>query len=248
MYRGATLYSCKDLPNMSILTEKFKNKEIENIEENMNTGKKMNLPTTLRDVENKNERLVGVIEFSYQARLNKRVPYQVVPTRCTFILSPNEKILAILGRGTDVPDVKHIITRIIDDTQKKVQYFTNLEILPDKMYKLALRVRKSYKKNWCDRPRFSHENRKYDGHVFNDYSNGLGNCVFDSKKFAAELKNCSGFSPIVKFFKCEKLDPNLTNKPKTIKFKQEGQIATSQPYDFEDWEDFIFNLVVPSIK
>ena len=248
MFRGVTLYSCADLPLKATLVEKFKNGKINNIIIDKNTEKKRDLPSYLSDVAVKRGKIVGVIEFWYQDRISKQVKYQDIFSRCTFILSTEHNVLAILGRGSDVPDVKTIITRIIDDSQDSVQFFTMLEIPPDKMYEVGLRVRDSFDDNWCDRPRFSHGATAYDGHVFHDYSNGDGNCAFDATTFRAELDNCTGFSPVIKFFKCEKLDPVQSNKPKTIKFKHEGQISTSKPYDFEDWEDFIFNLVVLIIK
>lgn len=248
MYRGVTLYSCNDLPSKSILTEKFKNGKISNIIEDKNNGRKRDLPSILSDATSKHGRIVGVIQYYYQDRVNKQVPYADFYTRCTFMLSTEDNVLAILGRGNDVPDVKSIITKIIDNSQDSVQYFRMLEIPPKKMYKLGLRIRNSFNGNWCDRPRFSHGATKYKGHVFHDYSNGDGNCAFDSTGFKDELDHSTGFSPIIKIFKCEKLDPIVSNKPKTIKFKQEGQISTSQPYDFEYWEDFIFNLVIPTVK
>jgi hypothetical protein len=248
VFRGATLYTCLDLPSKSILAERIKNGKVDNIIEDKNSGKKRNLPSIVSDVTNKRGRIVGVIQYYYQDRVSKQVSYSDIYARCTFMLSTSDNVLAILGRGSDVPDAKGIITKMIDESgDSRVQYFTNLEISPDKMYALGLRVRNSYEGNWCDRPRFSHGATKYNGNTFHDYSKGDGNCAFDAPEFQDELDHCTGFSPIIKIFKCEKLDPSISNKPKTIKFKHEGQISTSKPYDFEDWEDFIFNLVVPSI-
>jgi hypothetical protein len=247
VYRGASLYRCVDLPSITKLSAKFKNGKINNVIVDKNTDRNRDLSSILSDVTTKNGRIFGVIEYHYQDRINKTVKFQDVYTRCTFILSTEDNILVILGRSSDIPDVKSIITKIIDDTQNRVQFFSELEIPPDKMLKLGLKVRNSSKGNWCDRPRFSHESGKFNGHVFHDYSNGVGNCVFETDDFKQELKNSTGFSPIIKFFKCEKLDPDTSNKPKTIRFKHEGKISTSLPYDFEYWEYFIFDLVIPIV-
>ncbi|MHB8602015.1 MAG: hypothetical protein ACYC6W_09670 [Nitrosotalea sp.] len=248
MFSGITLYSCQDLPDKSILTEKFKDGKITNEIDDLNTRKKRNLPSILRDAQIKRDRIIGVIDYFYQDRVSNQIAYSDIHSTNAFILSPDDKILVILGIGSDAPFVKGIISKIIDDSQTDVQFFSNLEIPPEKMLKIGLKVRDSHKKNWCERPRFSHDAGAYKGHVFHDYANGDFNCIFETKEFNDEYEYTTGFSPIIKYFMCNNLDPNISTKPKTMRFKHEGQISTSKHYGFQDWQDFVFNLLLPIIK
>lgn len=248
MFSGITLYSCKDLPNKEILTTKFKDGEIINKIEDKNTYKERNLPSILRLAQTKRDRIIGVIDYFYQDRISKQVRYSDIYSTTAFILSPDDNILVILGAGSDAPSVKGMISKIIDNSQTDVQYFSNLELSPENMLKIGLRVRDSYKKNWCARPRFSHDAGTYKGHTFHDYANGDNNCIFETKEFLDEYEYTTGFSPIIKYFMCKNLDSDISSRPKTMRLKHEGQISTSKHYDFEDWEDFIFNVVIPILK
>ncbi len=248
MFSGITLYRCTDLPDKTTLTKKFKDGKINNKIIDLNTHKERNLPSILRDAQTRRDKIIGVIDYYFQARLSKQLPYQDISTTNAFMLSPDEKILVILSKGGDASSVKYIISKIIDDSQTSVQFFSPLEISPEKMKKIGLFVRNSNKKNWCDRPRFSHDAGKYKGHVFHDYSNGIGDCVFEDKDFNSEFDHTTGFSPIIKYFMCKNLDPDVSTTPKTMRFKHEGQISTSKHYDFEDWEDFVFHVIIPIMK
>ena len=123
-----------------------------------------------------------------------------------------------------------------------------MEIAPEPMRAIAIRVRDSHSSNWCDRPRFSHTAKKYRGHVFSDYSDGDHQCVLESAEFADEFPNATGLSPVIKYYTCEMLDPEQSTTPKTMKFKTEGQISTSRPYNLEHWDHFLFDLVIPMVK
>jgi len=248
LFRGATLYSCEDLPSRSILSDKITNKRVPNNIIDKNTRRERNLPSRLRDVTTYHRRIIGVIDYYFQARVSRQVDYADIFSTNVFILSPSDNILVILAKSNDASNVKNIITKVIDDTQSEVQYFTLLEITTDQMRELAMRVRNSHENNWCDRPRFSHEAGRYHGHVFHDYSNGVGECVLDSAEFEDEFPNATGLSPIIKYFQCENLDPIESARPKTMRFKHEGQISTSASYNFEHWDYFLFDLVLPIIR
>lgn len=237
-----------DLPSRSILSDKFTNKRIRNIITDKNTGRERNLPSRLRDVTTRHRRIIGVIDYYFQVRASRQLDYADIYSTNAFILSTSDNILVILSRSTDLDNVKNIITKIIDDTQSEVQFFAPLEIMPERMREIAFRIRNSNGNNWCDRPRFSHEALRYRNHVFSDYSDGVGECVMDSSEFIDEFPNATGFSPIIKYFTCDNLDPSESTRPKTMRFKHEGQISTSQSYNFEHWDHFLFDLVLPIIR
>lgn len=250
MFQGATLYECQDLPPKTTLKDKFKNGKIKNIIIDKNTKKERNLPSELREVTtSKHGRILGVVDYYYQDRVSKHHKFSDDYMTSVFILSPDDDILVILGRSDIAVYVKNLITKIIDGTQTRVQHFSNLEIPPDPMEKIARRVSNSYEKNWCDRPRITHGAQRYKKrYAFHDYSYGDHNCILETAEFKTEVINSTGISPIVKFFKCEKLDPDISTQPKTMRFKHEGQISTSKNYNFEHWEYFLFDLVIPIIK
>ena len=248
MFKGVTLYSCQDLPGRATLRDLIINGEIPNNIIDKNTQRNRNLPSILRDVTSRQNRIIGVVDYFFQDRASSNSRYQDVHSTSAFILSPTDNILAVLGKGTDAHPTKNLLSQIIDGTQNDVQYFTNLEIAPEPMLRIARRVRDSREDNWCERPRFSHEAERYHGHVYNDYADGDFNCIFDTAQFIDEFPNSTGFSPIIKYHSCDMLDPHADNRPKTMRFKHEGQISTSQPYNFENWDRFIFELVVPLLR
>lgn len=248
MFRGTTLYSCQDLPARRILTERITNRQIPNQIIDKNNERRRNLPSVLRDVNVRAGRIIGVIDYFFQDRASKFSPYVDVHITSAFILSPTDNVLAVLGNGSDSSNIKNLLSQVIDGTQEDVQYFRNMEIPPDPMLEIGRRVRDSHNGNWCERPRFSHGLLPYNGHVFSDYANGDFNCIFDTVEFINEFPNATGFSPIIKYHMCEMLDPDVDNKPKTMRFKHEGQISTSKSYNFEHWDHFIFDLVVPVLR
>jgi len=133
LFKGATLYSCVDLPSRSILSDKFTTKRVRNIIIDKNTERERNLPSRLRDVTTRHGRIIGVIDYYFQVRASRQLDYADIYSTNAFILSPSTNILVILSRSTDVASVKNIITKIIDDSQSDVQFFTPLEITPDQM-------------------------------------------------------------------------------------------------------------------
>ena len=248
MFRGATLFLCQDLPTFETLKTKIKNGKVSNKTVDKNNDRERDLPSRIRNTTTKQGKIIGVVDYFFQARVSKQIKYSDIFSTHAFILYPDKNILAILGPSLNANSVKNIITKLIDSSQSQVQYFVNFEISPKAMLKIAKKVRSSYSKNWCDRTRMSHTAQRLDGHTFTDYSDGPGNCVMDNPKFQRAFDNCTGFSPIIKFFKCVNLDPDLTSKSKTIKFKHEGEISTSRSYNYEYWDYFLFDLIIPVVN
>ncbi len=248
MFRGAALFLCQDLPTFEELKTKIKNGKVPNKIVDKNNDRERDLPSRIRDITSKQGKIIGVVEYFFQARVSKQIKFSDIYSTHAFILYPNKNVLAILGTSVNATSVKNILTKLIDKSQSRVQYFTNFEISPEAMFKIAKKIRNSSTKNWCDRTRMSHMAQRYQEHTFTDYSDGRGNCVMDNSRFQIEFDNCTGFSPIIKYFKCPNLDPDLSSKPKTMKFKHEGEISTSRSYNFEHWDYFLFNLIIPIVN
>ena len=245
MYKGVALYPSQDLPGKSALKKIIVNGKIPNHITDKNNEKERNLPSILKNVKSDHGRIIGVIDYYYQDRASKYSKFQDVYSTHAFILSPDNNILVVLGKGTHAPAIKNLLSELIDNTQNAVKYFKKLKIEPESMLRIAKKVRDSHKDNWCMRPRFSHEAQPYNDHVYNDYANGGTNCIFNTAEFTDEFPNCTGFSPVIKYHSCDMLDPQIDVKPKTMRLKHEGQISTSRSYDFENWDRFIFELVIP---
>jgi len=250
MFRGATIFHYSDpLTSREIKIKLKKSTSIENLIDDKNTDRERNLVTIIRDVSEKQGRVLGVIDYYFQARVSKQVKYADIFDTFAFIISPSDNILVVLGKSANADKARNQISKCLyGDKSEEIQYFEPIIIKPDSMLEIALVVRDSHEKNWCDRPRFSHIRTRRTPHVFHDYSDGPGNCVLETKEFKSEFGDCIGFSPIIKYKKCSYLDPNETRTSKTIRFKHEGQISTSTSHEFEYWEFFIFDCMLKIMK
>lgn len=148
------------------------------------------------------------------------------------------------GQASNAARVRTILEEFLHPNEAGVRHFDDFTISKAKMNTACNKILNSNGKNYCERPRITHGKKRFQGHTFHDYSNGVGQCTMRSEAFKKELANATGISPILKVKFC----PHLMDEPisdfKTIRFKREGVVYFSGSAYPSDWMTFLSNLIL----
>jgi len=148
MLKGATLFHYSDpLTTEEIIKKLKKLTSIENIIVDKNNDKERNLLTSIHNVVKKQSRVLGVIDYYFQARISTQIKYSDIFDTYAFIISPSDNILIILGKTTNIDKVRNQISKCLyGNTSEDIQYFESMDIKPKPMLDIALTIRNSHKK------------------------------------------------------------------------------------------------------
>lgn len=253
MYRKAEFFKMKYPLKIEAIKSKFASldKSISRKTEDKNSLiRKIELDCTIEHKRVKDENYFVGLDFQYQISPRRGVPYQKTRDLYGLIFLPKYELLVVLGRGDAVGEILSLIGDVLYPEIKGHIVFNHLKFDTESLVNTVKKLRKDDSNSWCEEYRGRHDGVKYQGKkTKSNFSLGEGNCVLDDAEAIDAIDHSTSISPVLKFYKCPKLNSTTYDLPKTILFNgKDGIVSVSVPQDFDDWYKFISEFLVKELK
>ena len=246
-YVSIALFVYEDpLTNKAIYDKLSKIKTIDNfVIDKSNRDQEINVECGISGVEKNSNGTHGTFIYNEQLKERDSEKYRIYPTPQYFTIAPSQKLVIIYGKADNAKKIKTILDEFLHSNESNIQNFKGYEISKSKMKTVCKNIiLKANEGNYCERPRITHGNKKFQGHSFHDYSNGVGKCTMNTKEFDKEFPNATGISPILKVKYCPYLMDESVSGYKTIRFKKEGTIYFSGSAYPSEWLVFLSKTIL----
>jgi len=245
-YVSVTIFQYPNPLSNQAIHDKLSNvKKIDNwVPDKTSSGNEINVECNISDITKDSDGVHGNFVYNEQLKERYSEKYRIYPTRYSFTISPAKKFLIVYGQAANAKRVRTVLEEFLHPNELSVRHFDDFFITKGKMQAACNKILNSNKNNYCERPRITHGNKRFQGHTFHDYSNGIGQCTMRSEAFKKELSNATGISPILKIKFCPYLMDEPINDYKTIRFKREGVVYFSGSAYPSDWMIFLSNLIL----
>jgi len=209
-----------------------------------NRNKSINIECEISGIEKTSSGIHGNFTYNEQLKERNSDKYRIYETFFSFTISPSLKIVIIYGSSSSAKQVRTILEEFLHPNELEIRHFSQYTIPKGKMYSACKKILDANNDNFCERPRVTHGNKKFQGHTFHDYSNGYGQCAMRTESFKKEFSNATAISPILKVKYCPDLMDDDSGGYKTIRFKHEGTIYFSGSAYPSDWRRFLSNMLL----